>query len=147
MDKAEMGARIQHAIKRMTSLIFPGSRLTLSQMQDLSTRDVPEKGPLWVSKSTIPVFSDHDLREIVLQAIDDFGDGSVRSCMSSTDSLTLEWNGYRRLSNASTNPVSEQEKYECLMRDTSSEMTILYAHGGGYVFVPNLQSCSIQQRK
>lgn len=60
-------------------------------MQDLSTRDdVPDKGPLWISKSTIPVFSDRALRDVFLQAINHFGEGAFKPSLCDTDSLEVE---------------------------------------------------------
>ena len=135
MDPAETNSKVQRAIKAIRANWFPLIQPTLSERQALSTRDLPFKGPLWISRIAFPVVGDYELRRIFLQAVTELGDGAVRFALSDTDSVKAEWNGYQRSKPRREAKLSEREAYDCLLRDVSSEVTVLYVHGGGYVSV------------
>lgn len=77
-----------------------------------------------------PVVGDDELRRIFLQAVAALGDEVVRFELSDTHSVKAEWNGYQRSQPQRESKLSERQAYDCLLRDVSSEVTVLYVHGG-----------------
>lgn len=99
-----------------------------------SMRDPGIKGPMWVSKVTLsqPEF---DVRDAVLRAIKDLGTGEESFDAPGVIAVEAEWTGYRSgVNKSATLPdISEEEKYRELRKDVTSDITILYLHGGGYL--------------
>ena len=97
-------------------------------------RDPGIKGPMWVSKVTLsqPEF---DVRDAVLRAIKDLGTGEESFDAPGVIAVEAEWTGYRSgVNKSATLPdISEEEKYRELRKDVTSDITILYLHGGGYL--------------
>ena len=133
MHPTEIDSRVERAINAIRANWFPLVQPTLSERQALSTRNLPFKGPLWISRTTLPVIGDEELRRIFLQAITELGDRAVTFALSDTETIEVEWNGYRRSKPQEESRMSERELYDCLLRDVSSEVTIIYVHGGGYM--------------
>ena len=135
MHLKEIDSRVEHAIKAIRANWFPPIQPTLTERQALSLRDSPFKGPLWISKVAFPVVDDEELRHIFLRAVTELGDGAVPFVLSGIDNVQAEWNGYRKSGDRKATTMSEQEAYGRLQLDTSSNVTVLYVHGGGYVLV------------
>lgn len=91
-----------------------------------------------------PVVGDDELRRIFLQAVAALGDEVVRFALSDTHSVKAEWNGYQRSQPQRESKLSERQAYDCLLRDVSSEVTVLYIHGGGYMCGPPITSSVIE---
>jgi acetyl esterase/lipase len=115
-------------------MMGPNSTPTpISKMQRLTTRDPGVKGKVWVSKVKFNVPEEDDVRQLLFQAIDDMGTGQETWTKPAARPLEAEWNGYRSGAKPDEpEPVdmSEAEKYQNLMKETSSKVTILYFHGG-----------------
>jgi acetyl esterase/lipase len=114
-----------------------GSPEPVSKVQRLSLRDPGIKGRIWVSKVTLPTPGEDDVRQAVFSAIDglrETGDAPGGYREPQLAPVEAEWTGYRAKA-APGEPlpdISEQEKYQELMREVSSPTTVLYFHGGGY---------------
>ena len=94
------------------------------------------KGKVWVCKVKLaaPPEGEDDVRQLLFKAIEDMGDGKEQWTQPASQPLEGEWNGYRASARDDNEPeapgLSEQEKYANLMQETSSNVTILYFHGG-----------------
>ncbi|KGO72942.1 Alpha/beta hydrolase fold-3 [Penicillium italicum] len=96
-------------------------------------RDPGVKGPMWVSKVTLPQ-PEIDVRDAVLRAIEDLKTGDETYDIPTTTAVEAEWTGYRAgVGKKTPEPdLSEEEKYHKLREESPSDMTILYFHGGAY---------------
>lgn len=126
--------RTELTINILRDMLGPNAPVsTISKIQRLTTKDPGVKGKVWVSKVKLDVPEEDDVRQLVFKAIDDMGTGQEQWTKPETRPLEAEWNGYR----ADAKPeepepaaLSEQEKYENLIKETSSKVTMLYFHGG-----------------
>lgn len=105
----------------------------ISKIQGLTCRDPGVKGKIWVSKVKLEVPEEDDARQLVFKAIEEMGTGDEQWTKPDSRPLEAEWNGYRtgaRDDEVEPSDLSEKEKYESLVKETSSKVTILYFHGG-----------------
>jgi acetyl esterase/lipase len=121
-------------INILRDMIGPKSDPTpISKLQRLTTRDPGVKGKVWVSKVKLDIPAEDDVRQLLFKAIDDMGAGTEQWTKPESTPLEGEWNGYRagaRDDEAEPADLSEQQKYDALLKETSSQVTILYFHGG-----------------
>lgn len=113
---------------------FMASRAPLGKSQRNSIRDPGVKGPMWVSKVTLPQ-PDIDVRDAVLRAIEDLKTGDQIYDVPAVVPVEGEWTGYRAGVGKKTPmpDLSEEEKYYRLREESPSDMTVLYFHGGAYL--------------
>lgn len=107
----------------------------VDKTQKNSMRDPGIKGPMWVSKVTLPR-PEFDVRDAVISAIEDLmTTGNETFDMPPIAAVEAEWTGYRSgVGKKTPQPdLSEEEKYHELRRESPSDMTILYFHGGAYL--------------
>lgn len=106
----------------------------VSKTQRDSMRDPGIKGPMWVSKVTLPR-PEFDVRDAVLRAIEDLKTGNETFDVPGIAAVEAEWTGYRKgVGKRTPQPdLSESEKYRELRKESPSDMTILYFHGGAYL--------------
>lgn len=116
-------------IRSFTSVAIP-----LSKQQKASMRDPGIKGPMWVSKVTLPQ-PEVDVRDAVLRVVEELGTGSETVDVPDICAVEAEWTGYRKGvdKNAPQPDLSEAEKYKKLIEDSPADMVILYFHGGGHL--------------
>ncbi|KAL4940944.1 hypothetical protein BDV06DRAFT_195586 [Aspergillus oleicola] len=113
---------------------FIGRRIPVSKQQKGSMRDPGIKGPLWVSKVTIPK-PEVDVQDAVIKAIEALKvDGGETFDIPGVKEVEAEWTGYRRGvdKNAPELEIEEGEKFERLKDENDNEMVVLYFHGGAY---------------
>ncbi|KAJ5103669.1 hypothetical protein N7532_004198 [Penicillium argentinense] len=106
---------------------------SITKMQQNSMRDPGIKGPMWVSKVVLPQ-PEFDVRDAVLRAIEDLKMGDETFDIPAIGSVEAEWTGYRSgVGKSTAQPdLSEAEKYRELKKESSSDTTILFFHGGAY---------------
>jgi acetyl esterase/lipase len=127
--------RQELVIRVLRSFLEPdGTPKNLSSSQAGSIKDPGVSGKKWISRYTIPKPEEDDVREHVFKAIDDLGDGSEIYTKPALLPVEIEWTGYRaEAGDYDPEPeISEEEKYQNLMSETTSDVTILYFHGGAY---------------
>jgi acetyl esterase/lipase len=118
----------------LRDMMGPNSTPTpISKLQRLTCKDPGVKGKIWVSKVKQDVPEEDDVRQMLFSAIDAMGTGEETWTKPEQRPLEAEWNGYR--SDAKPDepePVdmSEETKYENLVKETKSKVTLLYFHGG-----------------
>ena len=126
------------AAQKVRAEYLKGAHTTaISVQQNTTCRDDPVKGPLWVSKFSLPCPTDDYSRELLLRLIDEANEHLVRYDRSASAPLDFEWVGYRsNVQKDTPEPkIGEQEKFERLMAETKSPLTILYLYGGSFVSV------------
>jgi acetyl esterase/lipase len=103
------------------------------KIQGLTTKDPGVKGKVWASKVKLASPEEDDVRQLLFKAINDMGTGDEQWTKPDTRPLEAEWNGYRaaaRDDEPEPSGLSEQEKYDAMVKETTSKTTILYFHGG-----------------
>lgn len=128
--KQDMRTELTVAIIRS----FITTKAPLGKVQKQGMRDSGVKGPMWVSKVTLPR-PDVDVRDAVLHAIEDLKTGDETYDIPAPIAVEAEWTGYRAgVGKKTPEPdLSEEEKYNKLREESPSDMTILYFHGGAYL--------------
>ncbi|KAJ5287620.1 hypothetical protein N7478_003306 [Penicillium angulare] len=106
---------------------------TILKTQKGSMRDPGIRGPMWISKVTLPQ-PEFDVRDAVLRAIEELGNGQETFHTPAVAAVEAEWTGYRSgVDKKAPQPdISEEEKYHRLRKEITSDITILYFHGGAY---------------
>ena len=91
-------------------------------------------GPAWVSKCFLPKPPEADALHRVLEAVDTLNDGYGSYVRPGSSDLETQWTGYRGgVDDEAPEPsISEKEKYNALMREVTSPVTIFYIYGGAF---------------
>ena len=132
-EEEEVRARMKRATRLIRDSWFPPSNPSLSQLQAISRRNKPAKGPLWVCQTSLPIINDGELRRAFLHAVHEIGGGDATFTLSRTESVAIEWDGYRRSKENPSPNLSPQAIYNNLHNDMTNNLTILFIHGGGFV--------------
>ena len=107
------------------------------KQQRFTLKDSGIKGNTWVSKVTLPPPSEaEDILRLFISAIDALKQyDSEQYTVPSLAPIEAEWTGHRNNVSASCPrpKLSEVQHYEKLMSETTSDVTILYLHGGALV--------------
>ncbi|KAF2791492.1 acetyl-hydrolase [Melanomma pulvis-pyrius CBS 109.77] len=130
--------RTELTIKILRQMLGPTAKpQSITKQQRMTTRDPGIKGKVWVSKVKCPVPEEDDLRQALFKAIAEMRDGGEKDeeIYTEPDAVPLEaeWTGYRTdATDSSPEPAgfSETQKYEALIKETTSKVTLLYFHGG-----------------
>lgn len=123
-------------VKIIRDMIGPnGTPSPITKQQKLTTRDPGVKGKVWVSKIKFDKLEDEEggVREKLFGAIEAMGTGEEQWTRVENHAVEAEWTGYRKDAMKDTpEPAdwSEKQKYDALMEETRSRVTILYFHGG-----------------
>lgn len=129
-DKQDLRTELTVAIIRS----FITYSMPVSKQQKSSMRDPGIKGPMWVSKITLPKPED-DVQRAVLDAVEHLKTtGEETYDIPGVAAVEAEWTGYRKgVEKKTPQPdISEEEKYKELRKDSPADMVILYFHGGAY---------------
>lgn len=123
----------------MRAFLNPLKPSSISKTQAMTTRDPGIKGRIWVSKVDSEIPPENHIRDTLLAVIDSMREdrstaAAGLSRIPEIAPVEAEWTGYRAKAtlDATLPPVSEEEKYEDMMRECSSSPTVLYFHGGAY---------------
>jgi hypothetical protein len=108
----------------------------LAQKQRESSRYIPARGPVWISRVTFPAPSNTSLRDALYSVIEVLKEDCHRITPAEETPLLdvgVEFIGVRRgVANDEFEPdISELEKLQALEKECTNDMTILYIHGGG----------------
>lgn len=126
--------RTELIIGFLRRLLAEESTISISKLQQLSLSGPAIKGKMWISKVTLPAPEEDDIRETLIKAIDDLAEGKETYMIPDLAPVEAEWTGNR----ANVEPerprldLSEAQHYEKLMAEVSSDVTILYFHGGAF---------------
>lgn len=134
-NSAKQDARTEITVALLRSLL--NQRMPWGKVQRGSIRDPGVKGPMWISKYTIPKPDNQDgPLDVLVWAIKELGDGRETYTLPEVADVEGEWTGYRSgvHRKAPLPDISEQEKYENMMGEVQSKLTILYFHGGAFMY-------------
>lgn len=114
---------------------FAKIKRPIGYLQHVTSKERQVKGQLWISKTTFPSPQDHGVRDALVRAVKELGDGNETFDLPELSSVGGEWTGYRAdAASTSTLPdISEQEKYNRLTEEATSRLHLLYFHGGGFI--------------
>ncbi|KAJ9193773.1 hypothetical protein DTO164E3_7702 [Paecilomyces variotii] len=122
-DKQDLRTELTVAIIRS----FITYSMPVSKQQKSSMRDPGIKGPMWVSKITLPKPED-DVQRVVLDAVEHLKTtGEETYDIPGVTAVEAEWTGYRKgVEKKTPQPdISEEKKYEELRKDSPADMVIL----------------------
>ena len=109
---------------------------SLSRQQRFSLKDPGIKGPVWISKVTLPIPEEDDVRTALFDAIDSLREDGGKETYTKPElkPIEVEWTGHRAGVDDSRPrlDLSEAQHYDRLMAEVTSEITVLYLHGGAY---------------
>lgn len=108
----------------------------LAQKQRNSARDIPARGNIWISRVEFPAPSSPSVRDALYRVINHLkSDYHKITPEEETPILDVgvEFIGERRgvASDAPEPDIPEEDKLRALEQECSSDITILYIHGGG----------------
>ena len=126
--------KVEKVVRQLRAFFAQPSLPTISTLQNHSLRERSTSKSLWLSQSTLP-----SPENIVCNVLDSgiqslSRDGRVPLQLPDPIAVDLEWVGCRQNAQTGTDEtyLSEKEKYLNLMKEVSSNVTILYVHGGGF---------------
>lgn len=125
------------AVERARAMTAAGMSGPVTKRQRETTADREAKGPLLVSRVWFPAPSDDDVRQVICNAISALGVGDERYTIPVIEHVQAQWTGFRAgVPRSEPEPlIAEAQKYDCLMKEVSSPLTILYAYGGAHLYV------------
>jgi acetyl esterase/lipase len=106
----------------------------LGRVQRFGLKDPGINGPMWICKTIMPTTDAVEVRDALIRAIKELGDGTEEYAIPEACDVEGEWTGHRSgvEKNAPRPQLSEEEHYTRLMQEVKSDVTILYFHGGAY---------------
>ncbi|KAF1999671.1 hypothetical protein P154DRAFT_620838 [Amniculicola lignicola CBS 123094] len=130
--------RTELTVKVLRQMLGPDSETsTITKLQRLTTKDPGVKGKVWVCKVKCGVPGEDTLRAVLFRAIEELNTSGEVLDYERPDAVPMEaeWVGYRgdaSVTDSTPEPadLSEKEKYENMMKETTSKVTVLYFHGG-----------------
>ena len=134
----ESDIKVKRVVEAIRANWFPKVQPTLSQRQNRSRRDLPVSFPIWISRTTFSVSPNNLLQSAFIDAVSELsGEAATAASFSlpTTDVVDVEWNGLRKSTNGQQSALSERNKFDCLKQDATSDLAILYVHGGSYMSV------------
>ena len=126
--------RTEVTVKLIRNILSNPTPQPIGKQQRISLKDPGIKGPLWVSKVTLPTPEEEDARIVLVNAIEALKEGEEAYTVPHNVPVEAEWTGYwagvdkHRL----RLDLSEEQHYDRLMKEVTSDVTILYFHGGAY---------------
>jgi hypothetical protein len=131
----EWDLRTALTIDVLRSFLDTDKPSTLSKGQEGSLHDPGVKGALWVSRVEFPKPEDSNVLDVLDDAFKAAGDGHESYIEPSLQAVEGEWIGYRD-GVGPQEPESNatpKEKYDSLLKDSKSDLVVLYMHGGAFV--------------
>ncbi|KAL8670496.1 MAG: hypothetical protein Q9168_004978 [Polycauliona sp. 1 TL-2023] len=127
--------RTEITINIIRSFLDSPKPTPLSNVQRWSLKDPGIKGPMWISKVTLPQPEEDDIRAVLIEAIESLK-GANNGVYTSPALVPVEaeWTGYRAnvRHDRPRLDLSENQHYQKLMSEVTSAVTILYFHGGAH---------------
>ncbi|KAI1192852.1 alpha/beta hydrolase fold-domain-containing protein [Nemania serpens] len=110
---------------------------SITKTQAMTLLDPGVKGKLWISKAVSDVPPERGIREALMGVIRSMSDSEAQAAGFRVPDMVpveAEWTGYRAgaTRDEPLPAISEELKYELMMKECSIATTILYFHGGAY---------------
>ncbi|RMZ77149.1 hypothetical protein DV737_g4516, partial [Chaetothyriales sp. CBS 132003] len=131
-NSAKQSTKVETVVTVIRTVL--SHKTPLSRIQARSSTDRGIKGPIWIAKVSLPPPRESDGLDAVLAAIRNLGNGSETFAAPCYATTTGEWTGWRyNVAKTARRPdMAEAEQYRSLIAETTSPVTILYFHGGGF---------------
>lgn len=114
-----------------------GPKQSITKTQAMTLLDPGVKGKVWISKAVSDVPPERGIREALMGVIRSLSDSEAQAAGFRVPDIVpveAEWTGYRAGA-ARDEPlpaVSEEQKYELMLKECNSVTVVLYFHGGAY---------------
>lgn len=133
-ESKNVKVKVETNVKKLRAFFAQSPMPSISTLQQNSLREKPAPNSAWISRITLPSPED-TVRTVLFQTIQALSsDGLVTPELPSLVPIEAEWTGYRGAIIAATSedPLSEKDNYINLMKEITSNLTLLYVHGGGF---------------
>ncbi|KAL8798967.1 MAG: hypothetical protein Q9182_006245 [Xanthomendoza sp. 2 TL-2023] len=126
--------RTEITVNLIRSLLDSPQPTPLLKQQTWSLKDPGIKGPMWISKVTLPRPQEQDIRLALMEAIERLNGAEGTYTTPAILPVEAEWTGYRAnvRHDRPRLDLSEAQHYQRLMGEVTSPVTILYFHGGAH---------------
>lgn len=130
MERARASEAMRVIREHWQKLLASG--ITLTAFQSPFLKDAPAKGPMWVSRVTLPSDGGHGIVPIIVEAIKILGNGTETYDLPECVDVKGEWIGHRSGADKSTEEpeISERRKYNRLFKELQNDSVLYYIHGG-----------------
>ncbi len=126
-------------ITRVMQSYMCAEPISISKAQQRLTVDLEIKGRVWISKYACPAPTDTGIQDAIASAIDGLWEPTADSTtfrprMPKVVPVEAEWTGCRAgvANDARLPKISQQERYDEMMKGVTSPTTFLYFHGGAF---------------
>ena len=123
--------RLEVTAKMMRAFIQSNPPPSISTQQKFSLTGFPITKKQWISDITFQPPKEDDIRQALFAAIEGLANHDGRFIEPEIAPVTGEWTGYC-VSGCSKNGMTERQKYQGMMSEAMSRITVLYFHGGAY---------------
>ena len=130
----KLDAKVETTVQKMRAFFAQSPMPSISTLQQNSLKERPVQGPIWVSRVSLPCPEDA-VRTVLFRGIKSLSEDEWEALkLPSLVPIEVEWTGYKARveSKLLQGHMSEKDKYLSLMKEVSSNVTLLYVHGGGF---------------
>ncbi|MCJ1313036.1 hypothetical protein MMC25_006712 [Agyrium rufum] len=130
---SKLDLKCELTVRTIRAIVNKPKQPTITAYQAANGFDRPTKGPIWASRVVLDVRDEVDARVALMQVATTLGNKTGNPIAPpEMSSVRGEWVGHRKGVDrtAVELQIPEDEKYTRLMDDTTSDLTILYVHGG-----------------
>jgi hypothetical protein len=127
------GVRLELTVKMMQAFVYSPTP-SVSAMQNFSLQGFPITKKMWISEVILLAPKEDDIREQLIKVIEGLKEpGSEPGGYAIPELLPVEaeWTGNCG-DGISKKGMTEKEKFEGMMKEAPSRITVLYFHGGAY---------------
>lgn len=124
----------QQNIDAVRAFIHRHPQPTITEIQSANTRERALKGPFNLVQAIFPAPAEDDVRQLLFRTINDLGEAQYEP--PTLAPVPVEWIGKKAepVGNISTAVSNKSCDLEQLSKDCNADLTILYVHGGGFLY-------------
>ena len=104
----------------------------ITKQQQQTQKAAKVSFPSWISQVQLPVPSNENVSHWLSEVIRSLGTGDEIIDPVSLANVNAEWIGSSRFEEQTDEPLSELDKYNRMMDDVSSNVVLLFLHGGAF---------------
>jgi hypothetical protein len=121
----------------MRTLFNDPNPVSMLEQQRKSITHPEVRGPIWVVEDEFPIPPQSDVKTALFQAIKALGPSTgIKDDQVEMLPVSGEWVGHREGvgKNEPDLPLAKARKFEYFMRDTKRKITVLFLHGGQFLY-------------
>jgi hypothetical protein len=128
-------AQIEAVAQKIRTTLGATAYIPLPERQRMSLEEPPMKASIWVSRTSFiaPKDEEDGIRHLLSQAITTLGSQEASITVPAACDIDVQWTGFKPSTDAGDlGPAlcSEKVKYDSLMKDTRTSMTVFFIYGG-----------------